>query len=88
MFLTVFQCFAPFLIPKVNRSGRSLLSHSFFKEQRELFCTHCSLQKSDCEQIAPVDLYKRATMSDSLFFSRANAQTEEQIPNPTSMTEP
>ena len=32
----------------------------FFKEQRG------SLQKSGCEGIAPIALYKRATLSDSL----------------------
>ena len=39
----------------------------FFKEQWDA-SSCCSLQKSDLEWIAPVALYKRATVSESLLF--------------------
>ena len=53
MFLTVISLFFPLLSPRANCPCCSSL--------------WCSLQKSVCEQIAPITLYKRSSMSDSLF---------------------
>ena len=58
IFFACFNSFSllfPLLCPIMNRSHRSLLS--------------CSLQNSDHKQIAPVALYKRATVSDFLVQS-------------------
>ena len=49
----------------MNRSRRSSLSHSFLKSDPNNSLSR-SLKKSDYERIAPVALYKRATVSDSL----------------------
>ena len=41
-----------------------------------MICSCCSLQKRDCEQITPVDLYKRANMSNllRLFITKEQRQ--------------
>ena len=80
MFLTVFDSF-PLLCPKENRSRRSSLSRS--------------VKNIDCEWIAPLAIYKGATVSESLFFmseslfcsfanknERFARKTDERIPNP------
>ena len=53
MFLTVISLFFPLLSPRANCPCCSSL--------------WCSLQKSVCEQIAPITLYKRSSVSNSLF---------------------
>ena len=76
---TSFLLLSPFLGPRANRSQCSLFGHSFLKSNGSdsllsLFtkewpwanCSCRSLQKSDREPIAPVALYKRATMSGLL----------------------
>ena len=41
-----------------------------------MICSCCSLQKRDCERITPVDLYKRANMSNllRLFITKEQRQ--------------
>ena len=77
--VTVFHCFSPFYAQE--QSLPSLFAPSlFFKERREWFPlslftkewpwanrSRRSLQKNDRERIAPVALYWRVTVSDSLF---------------------
>ena len=105
VFAYVFDTFSlifPLFMSK-SESLLSLFSPSlFFKEQQKLFalfalskkkpwanCSHCSLQKSEHEQFAPVALYKKSTWA-IFYFLRANCsfahkndsleKNEERIP--------
>ena len=49
----------------------------FFKERREQFALVVFLWKSDHEQIAPVALYKRVTMSDLLLLLMKKEQHKQ-----------
>ena len=60
---TVFSLLFPFLCPRANHSCCSSLSRSS--------------QKSDNERIAPVALYKRVNMSDSLQSLRTKERHEQ-----------
>ena len=62
------DCFSPFLCPRANPSCRFLLSRSSLS---------CSLQKSDHERNAPVALYIRAAVSDSLRLLITKKQQEQ-----------
>ena len=55
----------PLFMPKSNHSHRSLPRRFFLKSDGSDSLCH-SLQKNDREQIAPVALYKRMTVSESL----------------------
>ena len=50
----------------MNRSNCSLLSCSFLKIDGINSLSSLFIKKSDCERIAPVTLYKRATVSESI----------------------
>ena len=64
---TSFSLFPPLFMPKsTDHSHRSSLSLALLWRETEAIRSHRSLKKSNCEQIAPVALYKRATVSDLL----------------------
>ena len=63
MFFYIFSLLFPFLCPRANHSCCSSLSRSS--------------QKSDNERIAPVALYKRVNMSDSLQSLRTKERHEQ-----------
>ena len=65
-----FSLLFPFLCP------RALAQWLFFKERRERFAHCCSLQKSNCERIAQIALYKRATVSNLLQSLMTKEQRE------------
>ena len=66
--------FFPFLCPRANPSCRFLLSRSSLS---------CSLQKSDHERNAPVALYIRAAVSDSLrlLITKKNNRSKSLFPS-------